>query len=285
MIGESMAKKTDSAFLTKKTAMVLQPRDELMLAFIAEFRLLSREQLQLLLDFSCITRINIRLKKLYDHSYLSRIFLPSAAVTRKPLYFLGPKGITIVSQYSSTDSLFLERERKHLRDRKELFLDHQLFLNDVRIAFALAVKNTPQMTLERWIKEKEIYIEFSNEQRTLTVLKPDGCICLTHQGKIYNFFVEVDCSTMTNKRLKAKAKNYLDYARSGRSRQDFGFQFFRVLIITKTEKRLLNLKSTIEELTNRIFYFAVRDDVCQSHILDRIWRRAGQQGFFFLLEG
>ena len=90
---------------------------------------------------------------------------------------------------------------------------------------------------------------------------------------------------MTNHRLKAKARAYLAYAKSGRSEQDFGFRYFRVLIITKTEARLLNLKSTIEELSDRIFYFAVRDDVCRGHVLGRIWQHAGAQGYFPLLEG
>jgi hypothetical protein len=69
-----------------------------------------------------------------------------------------------------------------------------------------------------------------------------------------------------------KAKNYIDYANPVRSKRDFGF---RVLVITKTEKRLLNLKSTIKELINRIFYFTDRDDVCHGYIL----RHAGQHGF------
>jgi hypothetical protein len=273
-VGESMAMKP----------IVLQPRDEMLLTLVAEFRFLSRVQLQVLLDFPCVTRINIRLKKLYDHGYLSRFFLPTVTGNPRALYFLGPKGIVIVSGNLNIDPLLLERQRQHLQERKELFLNHQLFLNDVRIAFAMAIKNNPQMTLERWIKESDCLIEFQNSQRRLTALRPDGCLCLTYRAKLYIFFVEVDCSTMTKGRLKAKAKAYLDYARSGRSGQDFGFQYFRVLIITKTEERLFNLKSTIEELGDIIFYFAVKDDVCQADILGRIWLHAGRQGIFSLLE-
>lgn len=283
MTGKRTDKERISSFTANKS-LSLQPRDLLMMTFVAEFRLLSREQLQILLDFPCITRINVRLKKLYDHGYLSRLFLPTVTCIRKPLYFLGRKGIGKVSEYLGLDPLSLERERKHLQDRKELFLNHQLFLNDVRIAFTFAAQNTARMTLEQWIKEKDINIQFLNSQREQIILKPDGCLCLTYNGKLYSFFIEVDCSTMTNRRLKAKAQNYLDYARSGLSRQDFGFQFFRVLIITKTEKRLLNLKASIEELTDRIFCFAVEVDVCQGRVLARIWRRAGRQDFFHLLE-
>jgi len=279
-----MDKERKILFLRKKKALFLQPRDEVIMTFVAEFRLLSREQIQKLLDFPCITRVNIRLKKLYDHGYLSRLFLPTITGTPKTLYYLGPQGVPVVSYNLSIDPLLLERERKHLQDRKVLFLNHQLFLNDVRIAFILAIKNNAQMTLERWIKERDCLIEFQHNQGNLTALRPDGCLCLTYQNKRYSFFVEVECSTMTNGRLKSKAKTYLAYARSGRSEQDFGFKYFRVLIITKTETRLSNLKSTIEELNNRIFYFAVRDDVCQNYVLERVWQHSGCQGFFSLLE-
>jgi len=284
MIGEGMAREKKLSLLKIKNPLVLQPRDEVIMIFVAEFRLLSREQLQKLLDFPCITRINIRLKKLYDHGYLSRLFLPTVTGTPKALYFLGPKGVVMVSGTGSIDPLLLERQRQHLQERKELFLNHQLFLNDVRIAFSLAIQDYPQMTLERWINESDCLIEFPNNQGRLTALRPDACLCLINRAKLYSFFVEIDCSTMTNGRLKAKAKAYLDYGKSGRSRQDFGFQYFRVLIITKTEERLFNLKSTIEELSDRIFYFAMRDDVCQGTILGRIWLHAGRQGLFSLLE-
>ena len=279
-----MAGKRKTSLSIKKT-LVLQPRDEVILIFMTEFRLLSREQLQKLLDFPCTTRINIRLKKLYDQGYLSRLALPTVTGAPKALYYLGPQGAALVADNVGTDLLILERERKHLQDRKVLFLNHQLFLNDVRIAFTLAINAYAQMTLKRWIKERDCLIEFLNPQGKLIILRPDGCLCLTFRSRLYSFFIEVDCSTMTNNRLKAKARAYLAYARSGRSEQDFGFRYFRVLIITKTEARLLNLKSTIEELSDRIFYFAVRYDVCQDHVLGRIWQHAGSQGYFPLLEG
>ena len=284
MIGDTMAGKRNISLYIKKT-LVLQPRDEVIMIFMAEFRFLSREQLQKLLDFPCTTRINIRLKKLYDQGYLSRLALPTVTGAPKALYYLGPQGVSLVSDNLGIDPLILERNRKHLQDRKVLFLNHQLFLNDVRIAFILAIKTHVQMTLKRWIKERDCFLEFHNAQGKLTILRPDGCLCLTFRDRLYSFFIEVDCSTMTNSRLKAKARVYLAYARSGRSEQDFGFKYFRVLIITKTEARLLNLKSTIEELSDRIFYFAVREDVCQGHVLGWIWQHAGAKGYFSLLEG
>jgi hypothetical protein len=264
--------------------LVLQARDELIMAFIAEFSLLSRSQLQKLLDFPCTTRINIRLKKLYEHGFLSRRSLPTSLGKPQASYYLGHRGVINVCQNTGIDPLRLEIERKHIQDQKDLFLNHQLFLNEMRIAFTLAIAEHPHMSLERWIKERDCFIEFPMIQGGHKTLRPDGCLCLTYLKKLYSFFIEVDCSTMSNNRLRAKANVYLDYARSGHSLQDFGFKYFRVLIITRTQERLKNLKITIEALTNRIFYFAVRDQILHESVLDRIWSRAGSQTPFFLLE-
>ncbi len=283
MIGENVTK-GKLAFPKAKTPVVLQPRDEMIMSLVREFRFLGREQLQRLLDFPCTTRINIRLKKLYDHGYLSRLLLPTVAGKPKAMYFLGPSGVLILAESLGLDPVLMEKERKRLWERKALFLNHQFFLNDVRIALSLVIKNNPTIALEQWIKEKDCLIEFLGNQGKVTALRPDACFCLAHSGKLYSFFVEVDCSTMTNSRLRAKAKAYLDYARSGRSQLDFGFQYFRVLIITKTHARLANLKTSIEELTDRLFFFSTRDSVCQDPILGRIWQRAGWRGIFSLLE-
>ncbi len=282
MTGDAMAKRKTTCPQVKKV-LVLQPRDELIMVLASEFRFLSREQLQKLLDFPCVTRINIRLKKLYDHGYLSRFPLPTVAGKPKAIYYLGPQGVPVLAEKLGLDATALEKERKQM-ERTASFLNHQFFLNEVRIAFSLALKNQPQMVLERWVRD--CLMEFPSSQRKVTTLRPDGCLCLTYQCRLYSFFVEADCSTMTTGRLKAKAQAYLDYARSGQSLQDFGFQYFRVLIITKTPARLLSLKATIEEQTDRLFYFSTRDQVCQEPILDRIWQRAGHQGLFsLLLEG
>lgn len=267
-----------------KKPIILQPRDEVIMAFVAEFRLLSRPQLQDLLDFPCVTRINIRLKKLYNHGFLDRRFLPTIMGNPQALYFLGPNGVINVAQNSGIDPTRLEKDRRHIHDRKDLFLNHHLFLNEVRIAFALAIREHRAMSLERWIKEKDCLLEFPTIQGRATTLRPDGGLILSYQARLYSFFVEVDCSTMSNGRLRAKAKAYLNYAQSGYSLQDFGFQYFRVLIITKTEERLNNLKATIEELTDRLFYFSTRDQILSGSVVDRLWHRAGRRGLFHLLE-
>ncbi len=257
----------------------LQPRDEMIITLVSEFRFLTREQLQRLLDFPCTTRINIRLRKLYDHGYLSRRFLPTLSGSPKALYLVGPMGTGLVHENLNVASSFPERETKTLLATKDLFLTHQLLLNEVRINFTLAIRNSQQVRLERWSKDQILKLPGSGKN-----LRPDGYFCLSCRGKGYSFFLEVDCSTMSNARIRSKVMAYLDYARSGLYEKEFGLNYFRVLFVTKTKARLLNLKSTIEKLTDKIFYLCSFDQLSRNPIRDRIWLRVGRPALFPLLE-
>ena len=284
MSGEKESRKSRFERVKAPPPLVLQPRDETILTLVSEFRLLSREQLQRLLDFPCVTRINVRLKRLYDRCYLSRRFLPTLKGSPKVLYFLGPRGIGTVSDSLGIDSLVFEREMKNISEGKDLFLNHQLSLNVVRISFILAIKNHPQIALERWLSEKDCPIEIPSE-RGNRALRPDGYFCFSIQRRLYGFFLEVDCSTMSNGRIKSKVMAYLNYAKSGLYEKDFGLKYFRVLFVTKTQARLLNLKSTIEKQTDRIFQLTTIDQLSGNPIQDRVWMRPGNLGLFPLLEG
>jgi hypothetical protein len=268
----------------KPRSIILQPRDEAILAMVCEFGLLFRKQLQRLLDFPCVTRINIRLKKLSDYGYISQRFLPSLKGNPMAHYFLGPRGVEIAAKALGKDPLLIKRERECLLEQKNLFLNHFLFINEFRLALTLALKDQPQMMLESWLKEKECSIEFSLPEGTEHILRPDGYFRLFSQWKRYDFFLEADCSTMSNARMKSKAKAYFDYSRPGLFEHDFGSQYFRVLVITKTQERLLNVKTAIEDVTKGIFYFTAQNQLNKNLILDRIWQHAGRQGFFSLLE-
>jgi hypothetical protein len=56
---------------------VLQPRDQAIILASYEFGLLTREQIQKLFNIDGVITVNMRLRKLFDHGYLSRRFLPT----------------------------------------------------------------------------------------------------------------------------------------------------------------------------------------------------------------
>jgi len=72
--------------------LILQPRDREMIVSTYQFGFLSRDQIQRLFGLGSVGRANIRLRKLFDHGYLSRQFLPTNGGSSKALYFLGPQG-------------------------------------------------------------------------------------------------------------------------------------------------------------------------------------------------
>ena len=82
---------------------ILQPRDRDILQTVYAFRVLSREQLQQLLGIDGTRRINQRLRKLYDHKYLSRYFLHNNRGRAKAIYYLGPRGAELVADDLGVD--------------------------------------------------------------------------------------------------------------------------------------------------------------------------------------
>lgn len=128
----------------------LQERDQEIVVSVYEFGFLMRRQIQRLFDFNCVTRVNIRLRKLFDHGYLSRRFLPVIKGSSQALYFLGPQGVDLISQRAGIDPAIIKKKQMNYYERKELFLDHDLLLNDVRIGIYEALERFPDTRLDQW---------------------------------------------------------------------------------------------------------------------------------------
>lgn len=265
----------------------LQQRDKDIISAVYEYRYLSRDQIQTLFNYNCVSKANLRLRKLYDNQYLSRNFLATERGSLKAVYFLGNKGIQIISERCGIDPVEVKRDLKAFGKVKGLFLDHHLTLNDVRISFVQAIRNNSRMKLERWINDhdctQEYYINNSSRQ-VRKIIRPDSYFRCLFEKKIFSFFLEIDRSTMSQKRFKAKVNSYLEFARSGYYQKIFGVQYFRVLIIAPSVQRMINLKKTVEEATNKIFWFTTLDKVIDNNGFGPIWVRAGHYDLFQLIE-
>jgi hypothetical protein len=256
-----------------------------------DFGLLTREQIQRLFHINCVTRINLRLRRLYDNQYLTRRFLPVLCGSSMALYFLGPKGIETVAEKNGLDTLAVRKKQRICASRKEFFLNHDLAVNEVRIILhEAATRQYNGVGIERWIgasdwlQEYEIFDE-SIRRRALKVFRPDGYFRYVHNGKLFGCFLELDRSTMSNGRFQSKVRAYLHYMKSGQYPQRFGLNFFRVLVVAKTKERMLNLKSVTEKETHRIFWFAAINDLTSERVFDRVWMRPGKDNYFSLMEG
>ncbi|MBW2063309.1 MAG: replication-relaxation family protein [Deltaproteobacteria bacterium] len=266
--------------------LILQPRDRELIVTIYAFRFLTREQIQRLFGFNCIRRVNLRLRKLYDHQYLSRTFLPTIRGSAKALYYPGPKGVPIIAEELGKDPSLIKKKIKGISQLKEFFLAHALQLNEVRITFTQAIQKNPGISLERWINDNDCEQEYRINSSGKTIRKrfrPDGYFRFYYQGKVYSFFLELDRSTMTLGRFKRKVLTYLEFARLGYYRQRFGVKYFRVLVIAPTGERLSHLKEAVEEITDKIFWFTTFDQISVDKVFGPIWQRAGSQEFFPLI--
>jgi hypothetical protein len=269
---------------------VLQPRDEKIIHKVYEFGFLTREQIQRIFNFNCTVRANIRLRKLFDHGYLSRRFAPTIRGSRRAIYFLGSKGVQVVSQLSGTDPLETREIQRKSFEKKDLFFNHDILVNDVRISFDQAMNGSDSFKLDQWMTPADCIHEYTIfnpalNQEIKKVFKPDAYFRYISRGKLFNCFLEVDRSTMSNSRFESKVLSYLEYAQSGLYQHRYGFKFFRVLVVTKTRERLLNLKSTTGRLTDKIFWFATLDNIIPHRMLNSIWERPRSDKTFSLLEG
>jgi hypothetical protein len=92
--------------------LILQPRDRKIIVALYSFRILTREQIQRLFGLACTRRANNRLRKLYDHHYLSRKFLPTTKGSPKAIYYLGPEGVNVVAQELGIDPANIKKKVK-----------------------------------------------------------------------------------------------------------------------------------------------------------------------------
>jgi len=266
---------------------ILQQRDKDIVSALYEYRFLSREQIQRLFDFNCTTKANLRLRKLYDHYYVSRYFIPTSRGSSKAIYSLGKKAIDIVTECLGVDPQGVRSAQKEISEFKELFLNHQLNLNDIRITFSKSITDHPDMRLERWIADhqcKQEYTVTSPGPKKNKTFRPDGYFMFWHRKQLYSYFIELDQSTMSHRRFLAKTSDYLEYARSGAYQRNFGVKYFRVLVVTLSAQRLLNLKKSVEMQTKKIFWFSTLTKLLNDGVFGPAWLRGGHKGIHRLIE-
>ena len=185
----------------------LQKRDKQILVACYQYRFLLRSQIQQLFNFACVTRANIRLRKLFDHGYLDREFLPTDRGGSEAIYTLGKHGISIVSDELGTDEHLISKQRNRGHSGSYLYLMHDVVVNNTRINLNKEIRDNPRFALIKWQNASESecrYGQSLGQSTTRKSLKPDGFFQVTYDGKIYSFFVEIDLSASGHRKLDEK---------------------------------------------------------------------------------
>jgi hypothetical protein len=223
--------------------LILQPRDLHLLSELAVMRVLDREQAKIVAGFHSTTRANTRLLALMRAGLLKRFFLGSGG-GRKALYALSPKGalaadVPVRGPRRPQDALLVA----------DYFVGHQLAVNGIYCALKYGAIPVPQVTFHRWIDFQEPVVPGIG-------LIPDGYVeFLTPRG-IVACFLEVDLGHESQKIWKGKSEHYLQLAVSGKYRDHFGHERFRVLVVANSERRLHSIRKTVAAITQKIFRFA-----------------------------
>lgn len=258
----------------------LTERDVNILLFLLDTRFLSREQIERLffsnesLTPTTKKKANRRLTKMVNHGFLERLYKPVTVGKAQGVYGLGKQGYQLLSKV-------LEQDQRNLIFKKKankvefLFLEHNLGIAELRVGLELAKRNNPAIDLLFWRRESKELNDRVNDpskrQKYLPVT-PDAFFGLqTNLGRSY-FFLEVDMATQEHRRIARKIIAYRQYWKKGLYGQKYGFNSFRVLFVTTTQRRMTNLLKTAEKTgAKNMFLFATQSDVTEGKILDPIW--------------
>ena len=279
----------------------IQERDIEIIRLVYEYRFLDSEQIHALVGGSRQVILR-RLKKLYHHGYLDR---PISQITfsnpffgpQKMVYALGDKGADLLAEVYGIDRGGIIWSEKN-REVRERYIQHTLMISNFRACLSLALRDLPDVRLLFWVRENpqelKDYVSFTDESgrhRRLPIV-PDGFFGIEDpQGRMF-FFLEADRSTMTNARFLRKLRAYWLWWKQGGHRRRFGIESFRVLTITRTERRKENLRRVAKKADDRqigslMFWFTSEEryDIRDPRtILGEIWQTPRDERWHSLLE-
>ena len=264
----------------------LTARDIQVVLAVHEYRVLRRDQIQRL-HFPSRNTANERLKRLYQHRFLARRWLPVeyGQGAGQAIYLLDERGADLAAERLGVDrgALGWSQGRNQVHS---LFLQHQLMINDARIAFTLAAQRAGYR-IERWIGQEalaaqpdHVSVMAPNGSERRLALIPDGYFILNLGDRRSHFFLEVDRGTLPNRRWRQRVQGYLAYVASGAYSARYHTHSLRVLVVATGARRAENLKRATESVGGgRLFWFTTLDQAQPEDVLGApIWQIAGEAG-------
>jgi len=262
----------------KPARIILQDRDKRIIAAVYEYRFLTRSQIQMLFGIDCLTRANVRLRKLFDNGYLDRLFRPTLIGTSQSIYTIGKTAIPFIAQLKGQPERDVNLVRKRTLALKEHSLEHDLLVNDFRISIVNEIRAYPNFDLVFWHNAQrcEHRFEVRNYGKVIrSSLRPDGYFRIMHGGRVYSFFLEIDRGTSSLDKLLIKFRNYLDFGNLGLYDKAYGLKTFYVLVVTNSIERRNSLKKIADELSSNIFWFGTGHDMKANWLTEGGWLRSG----------
>lgn len=262
--------------------MRLTDRDRAVVKAVNDFRVMRQDQVQRLL-FPSRNTAQDRLRRLWEHGYLKRLWLPSTGgiQTSPILYALDRRGADLLKREFGYDQSRLRWSPR--KAPSHTFLEHTLGLSEIRLGVHLACQ-PDDYALGEWQDEKGIKADFDRVQvsRQWVAVVPDAYfVVAVPQGNLH-FFLEYDRGSETLRTFRKKVAAYHAYCRDPRCKTRFGTTRIRVLTVIEGEStgpgqgRLANLRQVAEEAEGgRRFWFTTLDQVAARDFLtDPLWQVA-----------
>jgi hypothetical protein len=267
--------------------MQLTERDLRVLRLVADYRYMTREQVERL-EFSPTTSsyCKRRLSLLYHNGHLNRRFLPlrDAFGAARAYYSLDSRGAGLVREIFGLSTQELDWRPRDTR-REALFMEHTLKINDFRVLATLAAQ-AAGLSID-WIDERALkrlapkhrVSDPRDRSRRITIV-PDGYFVLAGR---WAFALELDRGTVERVPFARKVRAYGEWKVSGAYERAFGTESLRVLFVVDETRRdparLRRIKGwTEEEHGGSLFWFANLGELTSSHLFDAaVWWMAASQ--------
>jgi Replication-relaxation len=256
----------EKEILAPAARMYFKDSDAELLKRLVEYRFLQPNDFQRLTGRNIIS-LRRRLLQLLRYGYIERLTLPierEAPIGSPPdafVYQLKPRGILKGKEYG-----FADDDYRYTREKSNLFLAHDLLITKMHLTLELAIRGTP-LELVVWEQRRSVLLDWArNGARRLSV-NPDALFGLKNREKpegqntIY-FFLEMVRSRESDYRNGAsyfmrKMEAYVAYHREGKHTTRYGIANFRVITVTPTKQRAMNLCEKLQKagLAFKRFWF------------------------------
>jgi len=242
--------------------MPLTHHDIALLAAVAKYYVLTREQLQRLCCPDTSDRsVRKHLSKLQHGGFLTKHRLPVLLPDGKgaaPVYYVTQDGASALAAWFEDDRYLATNTRQPRPDR----LNHWLALNETRMVIEQAAQLDEGVTLDGWISEWEQIDKDATDRPRFTLhtqlretpplsCSPDAALLLTTRGVSKVFYIEQDLATSSPHQVAArKTKGYAELARQQKHRTHFpstNLDSFSVLFLTPTRYRCVQLGKELQQ--------------------------------------
>lgn len=230
------------------------------------------------------TNCQERLKGLFKERFLERIEQASirSKGTRRNIHVLTTRGARVLAAHRACQVEDLAW-RKMSKDSRDLFLEHRMWVNQVRVAITHALLHSSyQAHIATWIDDAGLKHDHSGDKMSWrwpsgrveenTVLVPDSYfhVHITHPvTDDYHQFLETDRGTTTGmsssderRTWERRIRMYLEYRAQGFYHDRYHTNDMRVMTVTTSQKRLAHLKHITERAGGKSrFYFTTLEDI------------------------